>query len=375
MRFSCLQENLTKGLSVVNRFVSPRTQLPILANILLVSAPGELKLGATNLETGISLRLGAKTDEEGEIAIPAKTLVELVGSLPAGKIDFSTEGSNLKIASQKFQAVINGMSAQEFPPFPVPAGKQKFSFKKNEFILPVSQTAFAAAGEESRPTLSGIKIFKEGKELLFVATDGYRLSLKRMSSFPAEENLPEAILPARTLTEVARILSEEKEEAVGLEIAKEGGQAIFRLSQAEIFCRLLEGQFPNFEKIIPTGFSLRCFLGREELSSAVKTAAIFAREAANIVKFKIHPSAGSGSKFEVSANAPQVGENTTEIEAKIEGEDGEIAFNTRFLQDFLSVVSTEEIVFEMQGPLSPGVFKVKDDDSFLHIIMPVRLQE
>ncbi|MBI4999822.1 DNA polymerase III subunit beta [Candidatus Gottesmanbacteria bacterium] len=367
MQFSCLQENLSKGLAIVSRFVSSRPQLPVLANILLSAHQGKLKLGATNLESGIILQIGAKIEKEGEITIPAKTLTELIGSLPADKVELLLKENHLKINCQNFEASISGLSAAEFPPLPAASGKPSFSFKTEEISLPISQVAFAAAQDESRPVLSGVKIKNQEKNLVLAATDGFRLSVKKL---PQSSSLPiDLILPARTLIEVARILGEEKEKEASLEVNKEQNQVIFSLANAEIVCRLLEGEFPNFEKIIPGSFASRAIIAKEEFLAAIRTASIFAREAANIIKFKIE-----NGKFQISANAPQVGENITIIEAKTEGEGGEIAFNSRFLLDLLNIVPQEEIIFEMSGPLSPGVFKPLGDESFLHIIMPVRVQ-
>lgn len=367
MQFSCLQENLVRSLSVASRFIPSRPQLPILSNILLSARQGRLKLEATNLESGIIFQIGAKIEKEGEITAPAKTLTEFVNLLPADKIELTLVDNILKISCQKYEASINGLSAAEFPPLPTASGKPSFSFETKEISPPVTQVAFAAAQDESRPVLSGVKIFNGKKGLVFVATDGYRLSLKEL---PGNSFSPiDIILPARTLLEVVRIIGEEREEKLGLEITKGANQAIFSLSSVDIVCRLLEGQFPDFEKIIPTSFSSRVVLPRGEFLAAVKTASIFAREAANIVRFKIQ-----GSRFKVSASAPQLGENETEVEARVEGEEGEIAFNCRFLFDYLNVVPQEEIIFEMSGPLSPGVFRAAGDETFLHIIMPVRIQ-
>lgn len=368
MKFSCLQENLSRGLSFVNRFVSPRPQLPVLANILFSASEGKLRLGATNLESGITLEVGAKVEKDGEITVPAKTLVELIGQLPADKIDLSLEESNLKIECQKYRATISGLPAAEFPPLPRTTGKPTLSFKSEEIFLPISQVAFAAAQDESRPILSGVKIFGGEKGLVLAATDGFRLSVSKLAKTSLSSPI-DLVLPARTLFEVVRILNEEKEKELGLEITKETNQVIFGLPNIDIVCRLLEGQFPNFEKIIPEGFTTQAILSREEFLAAIKTASIFAREAANVIKFQV-----LDNKFRISANAPQVGENITELEVQTKGEGGEIAFNSRFLQDFLSVVSQEEISFEMTGPLSPGVFRVVGDESFLHVIMPVRVQ-
>jgi DNA polymerase-3 subunit beta len=367
MQFSCLQENLSKGLAIVSRFVSSHPQLPVLANILLSAKEGKLKLGATNLESGINLEIGAKIEKEGGITVPAKTLTEFISSLPADKIEFTLVESNLKISCQNFEASLSGLSATEFPPLPTASGKPSLSFKTEEISLPISQVAFAAAQDESRPVLSGVKIMSSEKGLVLAATDGFRLSVKKLPQPPSSPI--DLILPARTLIEVARILGEEKEKEFGLEITKEANQAIFSLANAEIVCRLLEGEFPNFEKIIPGSFTSQTIIAKEEFLAAIRTASIFAREAANIIKFKIE-----NGKFQISANAPQVGENITTIEAKTEGEGGEIAFNSRFLLDLLNVVPQEEIVFEMSGPLSPGVFRLVGDETFLHIIMPVRVQ-
>lgn len=370
MKFDCLQENLSKTLSIVSRFTPARPQLPILANVLISAKKGELLLGATNLESGINFHLGAKIDEEGEIALPAKTLTELVGSFPAGKIEFLQEENNVKIICQRNQTILAGISAVEFPPLPKIGKEEVLKFLGSEISGPISQTAYCSATDESRPVLGAVKILEKSGFLFFVATDGYRLSLKT-TQIKAPKNLANGILlPARILTEVVKILAESEKKEVGLEISGENNQAIFSLGEVEIFCRMIEGQYPDFEKIIPQSFTTRAIFQKEEFLLAVKTTSIFAREAANIIKFKIQ-----NEKFEISANAPQVGENTTEIEAKIEGEGGQIAFNCRFLLDFLNNVSASEIVFEMTTSTAPGVFKIQGDDSLLHLIMPVRVQE
>lgn len=368
MLFDCLQENLNKGLSAVNRFIPSRPALSILANILITAKNGELRLGATNLESGISLDVGAKIEQEGEIVVPGKTITELISSLPAGKIEFALEDGSLKIKSLASKAAVACLPGNEFPPFPKSAGPDGLKFAKEEIIKPVLQTAFCAATDESRPVLSGLKIFIKDGKLNFVATDGYRLSLKTMAAKSGTNLSKGIILPSRTILEVIKILESDEKGEVGFEMSP--NQAIFKLSRAEVFCRLIEGQYPDFEKIIPGSFTTKAVFSREALSAAVKTTAIFARESANIVKFQI-----TNSKLQISANAAQVGSSVSEIEANIEGEGGEIAFNVRFLQDLLNIVDSEELLFEMTNSLSPGVFKIPGDPSFLHLIMPVRVTE
>lgn len=373
MKFDCLQENLSKGLLTVSRFTPTRAQLPILANILISAKNGELKLGATNLESGIVLQIGAKIEEEGEITVPAKIITDLINSLPPGKIEFISEDNNLKIGGFSSKTTLSCLPASEFPPFPISKKGGAIKLTKEELKGPVLLTSYCAANDESRPVLSGIKIFIKNNNLAFVATDGYRLSLKT-TPVKAGEGLEKGlILPARTLTEIVKILEEDEEGMVELELSSLG-QVIFKLKNAEIFCRLIEGQYPDFEKIIPSSFKTSARVLKKDLAAAVKTTAIFAKDSANIIKFKIE-SAQGGSGLRVSANAPQIGGNESEVEAKIEGEENEIAFNCRFLQEFLNIIEGEEIVFEMGNSLSPGVFKILGDSSFLHLIMPVRITE
>lgn len=367
MKVTILQENLNQALITVGRLTTTRSQLPILANILLKTEKGRLKLSATNLEAGINYYLGAKIDKEGEITIPAKVLLELVSSLSAGKINLIVEGDALKLKTAHFQAEINGIGAGEFPQIPGFKGKADFSFPAIEFRGMVDQVAFAAATDETRPVLAGARMAIEKDFLVLAATDGYRLSVKKIKA-PASDKLKKPlIIPARILQEAARI---KEDGEVKLVLAKKENQLILGLEDVEIACRLIEGQFPDFAKVVPSGYKTRLTIDKEELLRAVKLASIFARETANITKFQI-----SKSKLQISANAPQVGSNVSEVEAKIEGEENQIAFNFRYLIDFLNAVATEAVVFEMNDQLSPGVFRPQGDNSFFHIIMPVRVQE
>ncbi|MDP3998362.1 MAG: DNA polymerase III subunit beta [bacterium] len=371
MKVSCLQENLNKGLSIVSRLVSSKTQLPVLNNILISTEKERLKLSATNLETGINLWIGAKVEKEGAISISSRALTELISSLPAGQINLGGEGELLRISCGSCEAVLNGLSAKEFPPVPSASGEPLLSIPTDIFSESISQVALAAAQDEGRPALTGVKWFTESGNLNLVATDGYRLSLKKTSLKNAslDDGL---IIPARALWEVAHIAQqEEKKEkgVVSLSVLPGENQVSFSMVNVEIATRLIEGEFPAFAKIIPQETATKVVVERETLLKATKVASIFARDSANIVKWTV----GKG-KLTLSANSPQVGENSSEMEARVEGEEGEIAFNFRFLLDFLGAVKSKEVVFEMSGPLSPGVFRPSDDDSFLHIIMPVRVQ-
>ena len=224
---------------------------------------------------------------------------------------------------------------------------------------------FAAATDEGRPILTGIKIQKVDKEALFVATDGYRLSLKRVD-LNMEENI-NITIPARTLTEVVHIgLEDEDNKTITLKTI-DASQLGFFFRETEIYTRILDGEYPNFEKILPKKHTTKIILDKEKFLQAVKSTSIFARGNANIIRFII----AEGDMI-ISANTPQVGQNRVVLEGEVEGERGEIAFNSRFVLDFLSHFQEEKLQFEMTGSLNPGVFRSTTDDSYLHIIMPVR---
>ena len=375
MKLSILQENLAKGLSIVNRFIINKSQLPILNNILIKTDQGQLKLSATNLEIGINFWLGSKIEKDGEICVPAKVLTEYINSLPAEKINLAVNKNTLNINSSSYQADFITLSSSEFPIIPTLKKKPDLIFSNQDLALAISQVCFAAGQDEARPALTGIliKIKKDG--LLLVATDGYRLSLKKIKEAKGLDKLSEKqkelLIPSRALIEVGKIISDsDQEEELGLSITSENNQIIFSNKNLEIISRLIEGKFPDFERIIPSKNTTKITLDTESFFQAVRTAAIFARESANIIKLDF-----KDNQVELSSNSPQVGENKIKLEVKMDGKGGQVAFNYRYLLEFLNSVKSDLITLEINTSLDPGVFKQVDDPSYLHIIMPIRIQE
>lgn len=370
MKLSVLQENLNKGLSVASRTVASRPQLPVLAHVLLATDQGRLKVSSTDLETGVNLWVGAKIQKEGAISIPAKILAEFVSSLPPGRIDLEVKENLLKLSSGRFEARFNGLAASEFPKIPSVKGRPILTISPKLFIEAISQVAFAAALDETRPVLTGIYFFIKDAFLNLVATDGYRLSVKTLKQSVTNDQLKKGlIVPAQAFREAARVVGEEEKEAK-FYLTSDNNQLIFLVGDTEIITRLIEGKFPDFEKIIPSEGKIKSLIETEEFLRVVKIASIFARESANIVRFQLKKEG-----IEISANTAQVGENKSLVETKVEGGEEKIAFNSRYLLDFLSVVGSEVFNFNMSGPLNPGVFRPEKDTSFFHIIMPVRVQE
>jgi len=374
MKIEVLQENLSYGVGAVSRMVTGKAQLVVLNNILLTNDKGKLKLSGTNLETGMNLWLGGKIEGKGKITVPAKVFLELVNSLPKETVELTMEGDKLKVKCGKYKAVVNGIGADEFPEVPsLKGGKKKnvaeLVMKKKVLEDVVEQVALAAGTDEARPVFTGVKMEIKKASLRMAATDGYRLSVKKIKGLKGQGKEREMVVPARALVELTKSAGQAKGEEVMMAAVEEEKQLIMALDDLEVVTRLLEGDFPDFDKIIPTVKGTTIELETEELQQAVRVASIFARDSANIVRFKIN-----NKGLSISANAPQVGENEVGLSGTVRGEEAEIAFNSRYLMEMLANVKAEKMNLEITGPLNPGVFKISGDDSWLHIIMPVRVQ-
>ena len=373
MKVQVLQENLSKTLSSVSRFTSSRAQLPILANLLLVAKANKLIISATNLENSISATVGAKVDKEGEITIPARTISELVSNLNPGPITLESEKEQLKIANKGFSSTLMGVNSADFPSVPQKIEKEFYTLEKNILSEAMSQLLFAVSNDETRPILTGVLFIFSKNGVTLVATDGFRLSKKvvQAKSLPKESRV---ILPRGILLEVAR-LSPDSED-ISYSFKDKDNMVVFKVGESILSSRILQGEFPDFEKIIPNSSDISVLVGKEDLLQAVKLASVFARDSANIVKFLIKK-----DEVEVLAESAASGNQKTSVEAKIDSSVGltkdgiylEIAFNYHFLEDFLQAVDGEEIKINFSSANSPGVFTDPKDNSFLHLIMPVKI--
>lgn len=373
MKLHLLSENLQKKLSYVNKGISSRTQLPILSNLLLQTVNGKLKISSTDLEIGITVEVSANIEEEGGITIPAKTFTELINSLPSGKVSLITKENSLEVESQKTKSTFQTISEEEFPKLYKEKGQKVLILKKENISNDFPIVIFAASIDSGRPALSGILMKKEGDSFSLVATDGYRLSLKKINLNIIKTKDKDwfekpLLIPARVIREVVSM--KDQDEDIDVYVSKESNQILFEQNGTILVGRLIDADYPPYQKIIPSSFLTSAVFDREDMQKAVKICSIFARETANIIRFSLKK-----DKIIVSANTPSVGENKVEFDAKIDGEEAEIAFNAKYLMDLLSNLSAEELVFEMSGSLNAGVFKLKDDPSFLHLIMPIKVSE
>jgi DNA polymerase-3 subunit beta len=376
MKLTCLQENMNRGLNIVGRAVATRTTLPITNNVLLATDEGRLKLVATNLEMAISCWIGAKIEEEGSITVPARLLTEFVSSLPNDTIamNLSAQTKTLGLKCARFEARISGVDAKEFPPIPgVDEGIQT-KVDVEALRQGINQVVFAAATEESRPVLTGVCSRFEGDQLTMAAADGFRLAVYTLPLGEKVAEKTEAIIPARTLAELNRLMAEQ-EEPVAITLNPNKSQALFRLKSAELVSQLVQGTFPNYDQLIPQSYTTRVIVSVDDFLRATRTASIFARDGSGIVRLVITPgSETSPGKISVSARSEEIGDDIGEIDATVEGDDAKIAFNGKYLTDVLSVLHETSVALELTNPSSPGLIRPVGTENYTHVVMPMFVQ-
>jgi len=376
MKLSCLQENLSKGLSIVGRAVATRSTLPITQNILLSAEQSRLKLAATNLEMATTCWIDAKVKQRGEITVPARLLTDFVNSLPNDLIEINLPANSriLELKSGHFQAHFHGIDAADFPPIPQITDGFTTSIDAASLRQGITQVAFAAATEESRPVLTGINTEFDGEQLNLVAADGFRLAVYKTTLISPVKEKTTIIIPARTLTELNRLLGEQ-EEPVEITVNEKKSQVLFRLKDAELVSQLIQGSFPNYSQVIPQSYTTRAVVDVNEFLRVTKMSSIFARDASGIVRLVITPSSElTPGKVTVSAQAEEVGGNVSEIDALIDGEEAKIAFNVKYLSDVLSVLPQAQVALEVTTPSSPGVIRPIGVDNYVHVVMPMFVQ-
>lgn len=376
MKVTVLQENLARGLGVVSKAVSPRSTLPVLANVLIASDEGRLRLSATNLEMGITCWIPARIDEEGSTTVPARTFVDLVTMLPSDqvllKLDPQTQTLNVRGGTSTND--IKCIDAQEFPPLPVPDFEGAVQINVGDFREMIHQVVFAASSDEARPVLMGVLVQVDKDKLTMAAADGFRLSVRKAVLSTPSAGSVSAIVPAQALKELARVAT-DADEPIYMVLPKGRGQVVFRVKDVEVVSQLIDGTFPDYQQIIPRSYKSRTLVSTSSLLKACKQAEIFAREGSNVARFNIKTSQGDmqPSEVEISATSEETGKNETIVEATVDGGGLLIAFNVKFLREALEVIRTPNVALETSAPNAPGVVKPVGDDQFLHVIMPMHL--
>ena len=374
MKASVSQQSLAHGLSMVSRAVSPRSTLPVLANVLIATDEGRLRLSATNLELGISCWIPAQIEEEGAITVPARTFSDYVNTLSGERVQLTAnmQTQSLNVRSAASTSDIKGIDANEYPPMPAPDLANGVTFKAGELKEMIQQVAFAASTDEARPVLQGVMVSLRDGELTLAATDGFRISVRRAPLAASLAKPLEMIVPARALTELARIAADPEAE-IRLHIPSGRGQAIFRLKDAELVTQLIEGNFPDYRAIIPRALKTHTILTTAALLAACKQAEIIAREGNNVIRVDVRGRGQEPGVVEISAQSEETGNSEVQLDANIDGPDLTIAFNVRYLREVLDVIKTPSVALETIAHNAPAVVRPVGDENFVHVIMPIHL--
>ena len=377
MRLIILKNKLKTGLEIMERVISKSLTLPILLNTLLTTEKNFLKLETTDLEIGLKWWALAKIEEEGRITIPVKILNNFIGLLPEKPLFLEEKNLSLFIKTENYKTQIKGINPEDFPIIPQIIEKEFFEIPAHLFCQALSQVVDFALPSQSRPEISGIFFSFQKGLIQITATDSFRLGekklfLEKITPSPlVSDREVSFILPQKTAREILNIFNEEE----NLRIYFSPNQVLFETLMEEtdhpkiqLISKLIEGEYPNYQEIIPKKFETQIILGRNEFFNHIKTASLFSGKI-NEVKLKIDLKKGG---LEIFSQNPDLGEYQSFLAGKIKGESLEISFNYRFLIDGLLNIKTPEVLFELNKEEGPGVLKPMTDPSYIYLIMPIK---
>ncbi|NTU84505.1 MAG: DNA polymerase III subunit beta [Chloroflexales bacterium] len=371
MKLICLQENLKRGLSVVSHAVAGKSTMPVLANVLLATDGARLKLVGTNLEIATTHWIGGQVVEAGEVTVPAKLLSDVVGQLPNEPVSITLDPriQTITLECGPFTTRIKGIEADEFPAIPSLDGRTPaVTLPPDVLGEALSQIVFAAATDDSRPVLAGVFVRLKDQLLTLQAADGFRAAVRTVVLDTPVAEAAEFIVPAAAMAELQRLIAEEP-----VSITVSAGEVLFHTPATELVSRLIDGKFPEVDRIIPQQYLARTILDTAATAKAVKLASFFAGQ--NVLQLSLEPGQGGGAgKLVISAATVEVGENTSEIAALVHGPGGTLALNVKYLTELLAAIKTEQFALETQSPQSAGVFRLVGQDSYTHIIMPMSVK-
>ncbi len=362
MKLQVTQENLNKALSSVARVANSRGTLPVLANVLIKTVNNRLSVAATNLDIAITHYIGGKVEEEGSITVPARLMQDFVSSLPAGVITMDLDDYKLHLATDQYQSVINGVSAEEFPVMPAISDGKTWMTPGPQLKKSLQQVVMAASTDEARPVLTGVLLHAVDSKVYMAATDSYRLAEKQME---VSGEAVEMLVPVSAMQDLLRLVGDFEGD---VSITSDEQQVLFQVGDVELVARLIEGRYPDYRKLIPSSFATSATLKRADLLNVTKVSSLFARESAGSITINVDEGAQNVS---IRSIASQLGENTATAEAKVTGT-GTITLNSRYLLDALHALGGDEVVFAFNGKLEPTVIRDPAAGDYTHIIMPLK---
>jgi DNA polymerase-3 subunit beta len=366
MNFICEKNDFLNTLQIISKAISAKNTLPVLGGILIIAENGLLTLRSTNLDIAIECVMPADVKKGGQtVAADGRRFIEIIRQLPDGIIDISLINDfDLNIKYNEASMNIRGIDPEQFPILPAGGSEIQGVISGEVFSDLVRKTAIAAANDESRPVLTGIMLDFEPENINMVATDSHRLAF--CTSPWQGNNSQKIIVPARTMTEVAKIAVFE--ENISLSINK--NNVCFKMGNTTFISRIINGQFPDYKPIIPQeeNYKYRVFLDKHLFNDALSRANLLSRDNNNIIKLILEKDA-----LTVLANSPEVGNIEEKIAATVIGEDLTIGYNVRYVLDALKVISSETVALKLTGPLTPGVIVAEEEENYIYLLLPVRI--
>ena len=373
MKFKINRDHFSNGLAQVLNVVGSKAAMPILSNVLIEAEKDCISLTTTNLDLGIRCKIKAEVKEGGAVTLPVKRLATIVRELPNVDVAFdSTANHQVKIASGGSNFRIMGIGAEEFPKLPDSTDDKTYTLEQGEIATMLSNVSYAQSTDETRFILNGVYFNFKDEKLTLVATDGRRLALVSKELAVPATSAGAIILPAKTVAELLRLLGKGDK----LKIAFNERRAAFQIDTGKdtsglidsiyLFSKVVEGNYPNYQQVIPKETHQRIKLERELFLQCVHRAALVTSEKSNSVKIKL-----SSNLLEITASSPDFGESHESMAIAYSGVDLQVAFNPQFVMDPLRALTKDEVFFELKDEVSPGVFKTLE--SFVCVIMPVRL--
>lgn len=363
MKLQVTQENLSRALNNVARVASSRNALPILSNVLIKTVDNRVCVAATNLNIAITHYIGSKVNKEGSITVPARLMQDFVSGLPGGVIDLELEETKLHITAGKYKSTVNGMIADDYPVMPQIQNGNKWSIPSRTLKKALSQVVLAASNDDARPVLTGVYFHSVDGQLFIAATDSYRLAEKQV--IPLKENIS-SLIPATSIQDLLRIIDDNDED---VKITSDEQQIQFKAGDTELVTRLIDGNYPDYKKLIPAKFKTSAVADRGELLSAAKVSSLFARESAGSIKVEVDT---DEKQIKVESIASQLGENSAAASAETSGEAANITLNSRYLIDALNAMDGDKVKIGFNEKLEPFVLQDVRDTSYTHIIMPLK---
>ncbi len=364
MKIECLREKLISAVSKVEKVTGKNISLPVLACILLEAKNGNLSLRATNLDLGIEISIPAKVEEEGIVAVSGSVLNNFISNLQNEKVvKMATDGGNLKVSSESSRATLKTLPAEDFPTIPQIDEGDSFKIATNEFLRGLRGVSYSAAVSGIKPELSSVYLYSNDKDLVFVATDSFRLAEKKIHLKKELENIS-LLIPSKNVSDILRIVEDSKDD---LEVNYNKNQISLSFDSIYIVSRVIDGVFPDYRQIIPKEHKTEVVVLKQDLVSFLKISNIFS-DSFNQVNIKIQP---KESIFELKTKNSNVGENVNSIQASLIGEDIDVNFNYKYIVDCFSSVESDSIVLQFNGMNRPLLISGVSDKSFVYIVMPM----